>query len=435
MKFEKIEKKINGYDEIVLPKMVKIRQKFNDSKVDDVEKEIKDQLNSNLDEDTILNLKGKRIAITAGSRGIPQYKEMLKTIIDQLKEWGAEPFVFPSMGSHAGGTAESQKQYLIDFGITEEYLGVPIHSSMDVVKVSELDSGMPIYCDKYAAEADGILLFHKIKPHTHFKGKHESGLVKMISIGIGKHLGAYEFHKYGFDNMEATCLEATEKFLEKMNVVFAVGVVQNAYDSIAKVEVIKTEDIIEKDAELQVISKENMPKLKMDDIGVLIIDEIGKDISGAGFDPNISGRVEGEAQEKKFKALAPEIDKIILLDISENSHGNALGCGEADLVSLRFVNKIDFSSTYTNMITTNYLRGVRIPLYTNSDLEAIKIGVMASTAHTEVKNPRVVRIKNTLCLEEIEVSEAYLEEIKDREDIEIISDLYEWEFNDEDNLW
>lgn len=434
MKFDKLQKNVQGYEDLKLPKMVKVRQKFDSTTINDVSQELLNQLHKNLDERTVTGLSGKRIAISAGSRGIPYYKEILKTLISQLKAWGAKPFIFPAMGSHAGGTAESQKQFLAEYGIVEEFVGAPILSSMEVVQVGQLEDGMPIYCDKYAAEADGIILFHKVKPHTHFKADHESGLLKMICIGIGKHKGAATFHKKGFDGFDKYLVEVSKVFLKNMNVLFGIGLVQNAYDLIGKIEVFPKEKIIEKDAELLALAKEQMATLKLDNIDVLIIDEIGKDISGTGFDPNITGRIEVESQKARFKEIAPDIKKIVLLDISEHSHGNASGLGEADLVSYRFVNKINFADTYTNIITNNYLKAAALPIYCNSDLDAIKIAILTGI-FTDLNNPRIVRIKNTLMLEEFEVSVAFIDEFKGRDDIDILSEPYDWEFNGEDNLW
>ena len=434
MKFDKVNTVIQGHDAIRVPKMVKIRQKFETVTVEDPVAELKKLLLANVPQAVIKSLPGKNIAVSASSRGIPFHKDLLKAMADQLKAWGASPFIFPAMGSHAGGTAESQKQFLEEYGITEEYVGVPIKSSMEVVEISRLDDGLIIYCDKHAAEADGIVVLNKIKPHTHLKARHESGLLKMICIGIGKHQGAATFHSKSFDEFEEYLVAVSRAFMKAKNVIFGVGVTQNAYDLIGKIDVFPAEKIIEGDAAMLALAKEQMARLKLDAIDVLIIDEIGKDISGVGFDTNVSGRIEVISQQAAFRAIAPDIKKIVLLDITEHSHGNASGMGEADLISYRFVNKIDFGSTYTNIITNKYLKAAAMPIYGNSDLDVIKTAILTSI-HADLDNPRIVRIKNTLMLEEIEVSAAYLEEIGKRKDIEILSEPYEWIFNREDNLW
>lgn len=434
MRFDKVNTVINGLDAIHLPQMVKVRQTFNTATIDDPAAALRERLRTRLDAATVAGLKGKRIAITASSRGLPAYKELMKVIIDQLKEWGADPFVFPAMGSHAGGTAESQRQYLAEYGLTEAYLGAPIKSSMDVVEVARLADGMPVYCDAFAHEADGIVLFNKIKPHTHFKARHESGLLKMIGIGVGKHMGASTFHAKSFEEFEDCLVRTAEAFMQAKNVVFGVGLTQNAYDLVGAIDVFPAKDIIAKDADMLALAKEQMARLKFTDIDVLIIDEIGKEISGVGFDTNVSGRIEVTSQQPAFRALAPAIKKIVLLDITEHSHGNAIGMGEADLVSYRFVNKLDFGSTYTNCITNKYLGAARMPIYANSDHDTIKTALI-TCIHSDMKNPKIVRIKNTLMLEEIEVSTAYLEEIGKRNDLAVLGEPYHWTFNAAGDLW
>jgi uncharacterized protein (DUF362 family) len=435
MRFEKLNVFLHGYDEVEIPKMIKIRQKFNATKLSDPEAEIRAKLKSQMASGHVREIKGKRIGITAGSRGIPKYKEIMRALVSELKQYGADPFIFPAMGSHAGGTAESQKEMLILYGITEEYVGAPILSSMDSVPIGTLPNNQKIYCDKYAAEADGIVLFHKIKPHPNFKGEHESGLLKMICIGAGKHYGAAAFHEGGFDNFDKRMVEVSEFFLSKVNVVFGVGICENAYDELARIEIIPTEQIIAQDAELLEYARKEMPKLYPGNIDVLVIDEIGKEISGAGFDANIHGRnVESEQSAEMFKQMAPAIKRIVLLDITEQTHGCASTMGCADFISYRFVNKIDFESTYINLLTSKISIGAAMPPYGNSDENAIKFGILTGVG-TSRKNARVVRIKNTLCLSEIEVSIAYIEELKNSPEIEIISEPYEWVFNEHRDLW
>ena len=238
----------------------------------------------------------------------------------------------------------------------------------------------------------------------------------------------------GFDNFCESMLKTCDVFLANTNIVFSVGVIQNAYDEISEIEAIPTEKFYEKDAELLARAKEEMARFKFDDIDVLIIDEIGKEICGTGFDPNITGRIEVISQQEKFREIAPNIKKIVLLDITDPSHGNAVGMGEADIVSYRFANKVDFSSTFTNVITNNYLKAAALPLYGNSDLDSIKIAVKTSMVQDNDKL-KIVRIKNTLDLFEFEVSEAYIKEFSSRDDIEILSEPYNWEFDMDKNLF
>ncbi len=421
------------YEDFKLPQMVKVRQKFQSADLPNPPEHLAKELD-NLPESVKVGVKGKTIAITAGSRGKPYYKELMKVMCDKLKEWGAEPFVFPSMGSHAGATAEGQLQHIAQFGITEEYLGVPIKSSMEVVTVATLDDGFPIYCDKYAYEADGVVLFNKIKPHTNFKYKHESGLLKMLCIGVGKHEGANLFHEYGFDNFGPNMERVAEVFLQKVNFVFAVGMVQSASDEIAMLEAIPPEKIVQRDAELQLIAKDEMARFKMAKIDALVIDELGKEISGAGADPNVTGRTVPDSQVPGFKALCPEITNVVYLDLTDATHGNATGVGMADVISYRLVNKIDFAYTYTNSITAKAFPFARMPIYANCDRDAISLAV-AHSFIDDLSQAKIVRIKNTLHLEEIECSVAYLDEIAARDDMEVISEPYDWNFNEDGDLW
>lgn len=362
------------------------------------------------------------------------YKELLKAMCDQLKEWGAKPFIFPAMGSHAGATAEGQKNHLAQFGICEEYLGVPVKSTMEVVTIATLDDDFPVYCDKNAYEADGIVIFNKIKPHTHFKYTHESGLLKMICIGIGKHKGAATFHSRGYDDFGPNMVKVSKAFLEHVNVVFSVGMVQSPSDKISHLEVIPTDKFFERDAALQKIAKQETPGLKLPKIDVLIVDEMGKEISGNGMDPNVIGRTERPNQALAFQKICPYIENLVVLDITEPAHGNATGLGCADIISYRFVNKIDFASTYTNIITAKSFNVGKMPVYANSDKDAIEMAM----AHAFLKDPnsaKVVRIKNTLKLEEIECSVSCLDEIAKHDDMEVISEPYSWKFNENDDLW
>ena len=420
-------------DGVVLPPMVRVRQKYPDVDIKDPAACLRAELEQ-FGRQNAAALAGKRIGISAGSRGVPCYRELMKTLCDQLRQWGAQPFVFPAMGSHAGATAYGQEMYLKQFGICSEYLGVPVLSSMDVERVAVLDDGFPVYCDKKALEADGIILFNKIKPHTHFKYRHESGLLKMICIGVGKHKGATTFHAWGYDNFGPNLERVSKAFLERVNVVFSVGLVQSPSDHISHLEVIPTERLFERDAELLKLAKNEIPGLKLPEIDVLVIDRIGKEISGAGMDPNVTGRTERAAQSAAFTEIAPRIEKIVLLDICDTAHGNATGCGLADIVSYRFVNKIDFSATYTNIITAKSFRMGALPLYANSDEDAIKMAAAHSFLR-DISRAKIVRIRDTLSMQEILCSVGCLDEIAGRSDMEIVSSPEDWVFNAEGNLW
>lgn len=432
MYFPKLDKR-SLTDGIIIPEVVKVRQKYDYTDIPNPEKHLLAQLDE-LDRETKASVYNKRIGITAGSRGLPHYKELMKAMCDKLKDWGARPFVFPAMGSHAGATADGQRAHLAQFGISEEYLHVPVLSTMETVQVDTLDDGFPVYCDRYAYEADGIIIFNKIKPHTHFKYKHESGLLKMICIGVGKHNGANAFHSRGYDNFGPNLERVARAFLSKVNVVFSVGLVQSPSDNISHLEVIPTEHFFERDEAMQRVAREEMPRLKLPEIDVLIIDEIGKEISGTGMDPNVTGRTERMSQREGFQQISPKIEKIVLLDITDKAHGNATGAGMADIISYRFVNKIDFTSTYTNIITAKSFRMGAMPLYANSDKDAIRMAI-AHAFLPDTGKARIVRIKNTLSLSEIECSVGCLPDVEKHDDMEVISEPYEWRFNEQDDLW
>lgn len=425
--FPEINFPIQGIDEVPVPRMVRIRQKFENDRI----KEPTDYLRGELQRQNYANVvRDKRIAITVGSRGIPNNAGMVRTLCNQLKAWGAFPFVVPAMGSHGSGSVEGNLEILTSYGITEENLGVPIMAGMDVVQVGSIDdaANTPVYCDRYAAEADGIVIYNKVKPHTDFKGEHESGLLKMIAIGLAKHVGCSWFHKQGFDTFAERIPMVARVFLEKMPVVFGVGVVQNAYDEISDIMIFPREKIIEGDAEMLCIAKRRFPRFKFDNIDLLIIDRIGKNISGEGADPNVTGRGFMPYFDDDFHAK-----KLMIRGLTEQSHHNACGLGLADITTRSCLNSVDWASTWINLTTNTMLNGAKIPMYQNSDYDAIRTAIRTCTKIDYAK-ARVVRILDTLSLNEFEVSESMLTELRDREDIDIISEPYGLQFDSNGNM-
>ncbi len=422
IEFPEMNFKVEGMEGIKIPRMVKIRQKYESDKIENIKEKLLDEMEKLSNK---ADLKGKRLAITAGSRGIPDLDLMIKTICDKLKEWGAEPFIIPAMGSHGGGTVEGQLEIINGYGITEEAMGVPILASMETVLVGEMPDGTPIYCDKYAYEADGIILLNKIKAHTDFKGEHESGLLKMMAIGIAKHKGASWFHMQGFDTFAERIPIVAKEFLARMNVVFGVGVVQNAYDEISEIEVMEKDKIVERDHELLKISKERLAKLKFDNIDVLIVDKIGKNISGEGHDPNVTGRSFMPGFEDDFRT-----QKLFIRGLTEETHHNACGLGGADITTRRCLNSVDWESTWINLGTNTMIDGGKIPMYLNNDREALLLAIR-TCRKIDYNKARIARIPDTLHLDEIEISETLIGDIQGREDVEIISEPYEMPFDDE----
>ena len=402
--------------------MVKIRQKYNKDKIEDITDHIYTKMEAAVpDKETFF---GKRIAITAGSRGIPHYPVIMRTMVDKLKQWGAKPFIVPAMGSHAGATAEGQQEMLAGFGITEQTIGCPICSSMDVVAIGQLEDGTELYCDKLAYESDGILVFNKVKVHTCFKAEHESGLLKMMVIGLGKHMGATSMHMWGYAKFPALLREGGALFLQKAPVVLGIGLVQNAMDDISDIEVYLPNQILEGDAHLLAVSKDKMARLYMDETDVGIIDRIGKNISGSGFDPNVIQR-----KDRKFPgALRNQVT--LVRGLTPESHHNAVGIGHIDLTTRRCIRDVDWEITWTNIMTATDVYNCRMPCFAPDDRTAILWAICSCTKNSR-EDVRIVRIQDTVNMEYIEVSENLALQLADREDIEILSEPFDIPFGDD----
>ena len=419
---EKIKVNISGGLEFQLPNMIKIRQKFSLPKINNVYDEILKDFN---DKKTNSRIKpGMTVAIGCGSRGIANISEATKAVVDFLLKCGAKPFIFPAMGSHGGATADGQVKVLADYGITEYSMGCPIKSSMEVVELSKLDTGMPIYIDKHASEADGIVVISRIKPHTNFRAPIESGIVKMLTIGMGKIAGATELHSYGMDTFIDLLPKACAEIISKKNILFGVGLVENAADETAIAEIVHAENIFSREIELQKIAKNYMPRLLFDEIDVLVIDQIGKNISGAGMDPNITGRNSGGVKWD----VKPDVKKIVVLGLTPETHGNATGIGMADVITYEVYKDLDISKTYANVITSTYLDGAAIPVIMNTSEEAIKLAAK-TVNRVKVKDLKIVRIKNTLELIHIEVSANMIDIVSSSNNsFEVIGKPYPWKF-------
>ncbi len=380
---------------------------------------------------------GMSVAITAGSRGYAGFVPILREIVNFVQAKGAKPFIVPAMGSHGGGTAEGQTKLLAKLGVTEESAGCPIRASMDTVELGKLPNGMSVRLDKYAAEADGIILYNRIKPHSAFRAPLESGLAKMLTIGLGKQHGAESCHLWGFGEMGHLVEEMAVLKLETCKVLFAVGTIENAYDELAKIVVVAPERLIAEEKEYLKLAKRNMPRLPLGPLDaeqatgpldVLIVDYVGKEFSGAGMDPNITGRPNSPAMSG-----GPSIKRLAVLDVSDKSLGNANGVARADVITDRLFNKFDRESVYANCITSGLLCAGSLPLSMPDDLSAIQTAVKTcETKHPEAV--RLIRIPNTLKLRHLYVSEAMLPELKSRPGIEILSDPAPMRFDAEGRL-
>jgi hypothetical protein len=372
---------------------------------------------------------GETVAITAGSRGVANITVITKTLVEELKGIGALPFIVPAMGSHGGATAEGQVNVLRHFGITEESVGVPIRSSMEAVQIGET-LGFPVYMDKIASEADHIALVARIKPHTDFKGEIESGFYKMMAIGLGKHKGAATYHRaFPQCGYAKTLQHVGREVLKKARIAFGLGILENAYDQTAKIEAVLPDEMERKEMELLQVAKSWMMKLPLDEVDVLVVDEIGKNISGQGMDTNVVGRLPHRFGEP----FGPKIARIVVLDLTEETCGNALGIGMADFTTSRLVKRIDRGVTYMNAVTAMTLDAAKIPAYFDTDREAID-AAFGTISLVEPRAAKIMRIKNTLMLGEVEVSETCMHLLKGRKDLVQLSDPEELQFDQHGNL-
>ncbi|MEM9063512.1 MAG: lactate racemase domain-containing protein [Pseudomonadota bacterium] len=411
--------------EMALPKFVRARQRFNGDTVEDVAGAVAAEFKKFAH----IDLTGKTVAVTVGSRGIRSQKPVVVAVIDELQKAGAEPFIVPAMGSHGGGTAEGQKKIVEDYEMGEDQMGVPIKSSMEVVELAEVVDGLKVYCDRNAFEADYIVPLNRVKPHTSFRGKWESGVCKMIAIGLGKHTGAVEMHRRGMPRFPELLPPMTEAFLAKTNVLFGVAIVENGYERLHTVNLIPPEQIIERDAELLELSKSLIPRLLIDNIDVLVVDEIGKNISGSGMDPNVTGR--NAAKGNDFGG--PEIQQIIVRGLTEETHGNATGLGSADIATQSFVRGMDWTKTYVNLVTAGVPGRGSLPFIANNDREALFIA-MRGCPMLDGETSRLVRIENTLDLGEIWVSEAMSVDVTAHPDMELLGEPFEMSFDSDGQM-
>ncbi|NLM20411.1 MAG: DUF2088 domain-containing protein [Peptococcaceae bacterium] len=402
--------------------MIKVRQIFPDARLEKIETELRDQIRQ---KQLLSRINpGQTVAITAGSRGINDIVRILRELVTCVKEVGGIPFIVPAMGSHGGATAEGQLEMLKALGITEQSVGAPIKSSMEVVQVGVTANGLPAYTDRYAAEADAIIVVNKIKPHVAFRGKIESGLMKMITIGLGKQKGAAICHGLGPRKMAENIAAIARTVLENTNIIFAVGIIENAYDQTQELAVLGAEEIEKEEPALLLKAKKLTPRLLFNDLDALVIREMGKNISGTGMDTNVIGRYHTEIDKDGSE---PNITKIAVLDLTDQSHGNANGVGLADYTTSRLFKKISLEMTYPNSLTTTASLSAKIPMVLDNDLLAIKACIKCSNI-PDLSRVRMVMIKNTLELEHIYIAESMLEEARQHAQIEILSEPLELEF-------
>jgi hypothetical protein len=362
--------------------------------------------------------RGDTVAVGAGSRGIAHYDVILRTTVDFLKELGAAPFVFPAMGSHGGATVAGQRELLEHYGISEKSMGCPVRATMEVVQIGTT-LGMPVWCDAIACQADWIGVVNRVKPHTDFKGEIESGLCKMLAIGMGKHRGAKQYHLAMIRHrFEKVILAVAHEVLAQARIGFGLAVVENGYDETALIEAFNAAEIETGERRLLRQAKEWMARLPFSPIDVLVVEEIGKEISGSGMDTNVIGRTFHPREEFPRN---PEILRIVALDLTESSGGNGTGIGNADFTTRRLADKIDWRKTAINVLTASAPSAAMLPLVFESDREAVE-NALACIGLVEPGQSRVIRIRNTLMLGEIECSEAFLPEIPKSPHLEILGE-------------
>jgi hypothetical protein len=405
-----IDVNIEGGFQYDFPPLIPVDQHFERKRLTDIEGTVLDQLS--LIQDSWVA--GKSIAITVGSRGITGIVEITTALVKGVRTKGGHPFIVPAMGSHGGATAEGQIKVLEGYGITESSVGAPIRSSMEVVEISKLDDGTPLYIDQLAASADGIIIANKIKPHADFKARYESGLVKMLCIGLGKHKGAVALHDHGFAKFFDILPKAAERLLDRLPILFGLAILENAYDDLMQIEIIPAANIMKREKELLEVAKGSIGKILLPEIDVLIVDEIGKNISGEGMDPNVTGRPGSGLPGFD----APSIQKIVALDVTPQSHGNGVGIGSADITTRRCVENIDLGAMYTNAITATIVAPAKLPMILNNDHDALCVALKTCN-RVSPETIKVVRIKNTLEVHRIWVSPSLLDYVGTSHDLAV----------------
>ena len=413
-----------------LPRMIPVRQTFERTRVDDIPAETKRQL-------VALNLQskllpGQTVAITVGSRGVTNIAAITKAVCEHVRALNAVPIIIPAMGSHGGATASGQRQVIEDYGVTEDYTAAEIRSSMETVVVAETEQGVPVHFDKQAFGCDHLIVMGRIKPHTMFVGDIESGLHKMMLIGLGKQAGASIYHKaikqFSFDEIIRS---VATQVLKKCKVLCGVAIVENAYDETGQIEAVLPEQFYEREKSLLAQAKEWLPRLPFPEVDLLIIDRIGKNISGTGMDANIVGRKFNDHAGTDLDAA--RCKRILIRGLTEQTHGNACGIGLCEFTTQSVVDAIDMEATRVNCITAGHPTAAMIPITYATDREAIE-AALQTVGLTPPEQARVVHITDTLHLETVSISEIHVPEIADRQDLQQMGEPAAMAFDSAGNL-
>ena len=412
------------------PNIFRLRQLFDGPELGDVAAEVENQLSQLQLRDKIQP--GETVAISAGSRGIANIHLIIKAVADHLASIDARPFIVPAMGSHGGGTAEGQQGIIEGYGITEEFCNCPIKASMETVIVCDAKEGFPVHFDKHAYGADHVIVVGRVKPHTNFSGDIESGLMKMMLIGLGKHAGAKIYHRAIADfNFGQIVRSVAREVLAKCGIVAGLAVVENSYDETARIEAIAPENFEDREKELLLLAKKWMPKLPFDAADILVLDEIGKDISGSGMDTNVVGRKYHDHQAAEGET--PRIKNIVVRGLTPATHGNASGIGMAEFCRTRLVQEMDARITRINCITGGHSTGAMVPLDYETDREILDVALV-SIGLTEPPDARFLWARNTLDVAEVLCSDTYLQEAQQRDDLEVLSEQQPMPFGEDGNL-
>jgi hypothetical protein len=396
--------------------MYRIQQLFDSREIEDVGRVIEAEFSSL---DLSQRVKpGQHIAVAVGSRGIDRLPEIVAAVVQCLRDLELKPFIIPAMGSHGQGTADGQAALLNELGVNQAAVGAPVISSMEVNSLGMIDSGAEVFVSKDAAEADHLMVIGRIKPHTAFRADIESGLCKMLAVGCGKHAGAVQMHKFG---LGSSIVPAAKLISEGVSVLCGLAIVENSFDRTRLIKLAKPEEFTAVDQECLEIARTLLPVIPLNDLDILIIDEMGKNISGAGIDPNIVGfwRREGGPRTPDYRTL-------IVLDITAPSHGNALGIGMADLTTRRVMDMIDFKATYTNALASGIWSGARMPIALENDRQVIET---ALSRVPDLNRTRMVRIVNTLHLETFWATEPLIAELQKEGNLSIDKQPLELDFD------
>ena len=407
-------------ENIDIPPMYRVRQQFYVNPLDDVEQSCTEQIGA-LSRLQKLD-KGAHIAIAVGSRGISNISLITASVVKALKDLGFEPFIVSGMASHGKATDEGQTELLAELGVTEEAVGCPVRASVEVVEIGTIASGLKVYMDRIASEADGIVIINRIKTHTAFHADYESGLVKMLAIGLGNDIGAKSCHQLGFGKMAENIVAMTRMKLEKLPVLFGVAVIEDGVENVSKIEVVDADDILDREPELLKISKSYMPSIGIDQIDVLVVDRMGKEISGDGMDPNITGRY-----ATPYAHGGPNVSKLAILSVTEKSHGNVIGVGQADLCTKRLFEAAELETTYVNSLIATVTSVARLPMILPTDHDAIKAAILTCNI-MDFSRVRMVRIRDTLHLGEMLVSEALVDEVSAKKNVLSVEGPLEMKF-------